>query len=175
MVGISNVGSGLTGGYTGSYIFSQTIFTLRSGIRSRLAGVVLGLCEVLVIVAPFPILAYVPNFFYGSLLGMICVDLMYEWLWEFRTKVTTGEYVVGLSTFGLIQWLGVEYGILAGLGLYILTRQLGIDVGEAKMATNESEATAQEQVDDSNREESAPIVPNEGVVTNNGTMYNTLS
>ena len=28
-VGISNVVSGVTGGYSGSYIFSQTIFTLR--------------------------------------------------------------------------------------------------------------------------------------------------
>jgi SulP family sulfate permease len=30
-VGISNVMSGLTGGFTGSYIFSQTIFTYRTG------------------------------------------------------------------------------------------------------------------------------------------------
>lgn len=30
MIGVSNVLSGLSGGYTGSYIFSQTIFCLRS-------------------------------------------------------------------------------------------------------------------------------------------------
>ena len=31
-VGISNISSGLTGGFTGSYIFSQTIFTMRAGV-----------------------------------------------------------------------------------------------------------------------------------------------
>ena len=130
MVGISNVVSGLTGGYTGSYIFSQSIFSLRSGIRSRLAGLVLAFCQVIVILTPFPILAYVPNFFYGSLLLMICIDLMYEWLWDFRTKVTTAEYVIALATFGLMQFLGVEYGIFAGLVIYFGCWRLGIDVGE---------------------------------------------
>jgi hypothetical protein len=45
-------------------------------------------------------------------------------LWVFRTKVTTAEYVIGLSTFGMIQWLGVEYGIVAGVGMYVVGRQL---------------------------------------------------
>lgn len=139
MVGISNVISGLTGGYTGSYIFSQSIFSLRSGIQSRVAGFCLAACQILVIVTPFPILSFVPNFFYGSLLGMICLDLMIEWLWDFRTKVTIAEYIIGLSTFGLIQWLGVEYGILAGVVMYIACRQLGIPVGELKMVTDENQ------------------------------------
>ena len=63
---------------------------------------------------------------------MICIDLMYEWLWEFRNKVTPAEYLIGLSTFGLIQFLGVEYGIVAGVAVYVLCRQLKIDVGELK-------------------------------------------
>jgi MFS superfamily sulfate permease-like transporter len=142
MVGISNVISGLTGGYTGSYIFSQTIFTLRAGIRERLAGFVLAFCMISVIVTPFPILSYVPNFFYGSLLSMICIDLMYEWLWDFRDKVTPAEYIIALATFCLIQVLQVEYGILAGVFLYVLCRQFGVDVGELNMATTETEDTA---------------------------------
>lgn len=145
MVGISNVVSGLTGGYTGSYIFSQSIFSLRSGINSRVAGFCLAFCQALVIILPFPILSFVPNFFYGSLLGMICLDLMIEWLWDFRSKVTIAEYLIGLSTFGLIQWLGVEYGILSGVGLYVALRQLGIPVGVLKMVTNETEEEQEQQ------------------------------
>ena len=139
MVGISNLVSGLTGGYTGSYIFSQSIFSLRAGIRSRLSGFVLAGCEILVFVVPFPILSYVPNFFYGSLLSMICIDLMYEWLWDIRNKVTTAEYVIGLATFGLIQIIGVEYGILAGVVLYILCNQVGVDVGDVKFGSPDNE------------------------------------
>lgn len=120
MVGLSNVLSGLTGGYTGSYIFSQSIFSLRAGITSRWSGFCLALLELTILLLPFPLLSFVPNFFFGSLLMLICIDLMMEWLWEVRTKLTPTEYMICLSTFGLIQWLGVEFGILAGLALYLL-------------------------------------------------------
>ena len=133
-VGISNIISGFTGGYTGSYIFSQSIFSLRAGIRSRLAGYVLALCQVVFLVLPFPVLSFVPNFFFGSLLSMICIDLMYEWLWDVRTKLTPVEYVVCLATFGLIQVLNVEYGILAGVALNMAFHKMGFNVGDPKIA-----------------------------------------
>lgn len=131
-IGLSNILSGGTGGYTGSYIFSQSIFSLRAGIRSRLAGFVLAACEIVVLILPIPILAYVPNFFFGSLLTMICIDLMFEWLWDVRNKLTRTEYVVCLATFGLIQVLNVEYGIVAGVGFYLTCEKLGFDVGSSK-------------------------------------------
>ena len=43
-VGISNTLSGLLGGFTGSYIFSQTIFTFRTGTRSRVCARSSGRC-----------------------------------------------------------------------------------------------------------------------------------
>jgi len=139
MVGISNVVSGLTGGYTGSYIFSQSLFNLRAGIRSRLSGYVLAACQLIVVLIPFPLLSYVPNFFFGSLLSMIAVDLCYEWLWDVRTKLTTVEYVICLATFGMIQVVGIEYGILLGVVLYVVCQKLGLDLGELKIATMENE------------------------------------
>jgi SulP family sulfate permease len=92
-VGVSNLVSGLTGGYTGSYIFSQTIFTLRSGVRDRYTGFTVALCEGLIVIAPFPVIAYIPKMFFGSLLVMICTDLMVEWLWQVREKLTSTECV----------------------------------------------------------------------------------
>lgn len=169
MVGLSNVMSGLTGGYTGSYIFSQTIFSLRCGIRSRASGFALALCQITVFVIPFPILSYVPNFFYGSLLSMICLDLMYEWMWDFRTKVTIAEYVIGLATFALMQILGVEYGIIAGLVIYSACRQLGIDLGELKIMTSELEETSAQHLKNSHMESSSMPPTN-----HNGNTYNTL-
>ncbi|KAI2510270.1 secondary active sulfate transmembrane transporter [Fragilaria crotonensis] len=129
MVGLSNLMSGLTGGYTGSYIFSQTIFSLRAGITSRTAGFVLAGCELIILILPIPILSYLPNFFFGSLLIMISVDLMCEWLWEVQFKLTNAEYFVCLATFGLIQFAGVEYGIILGVLLYLLFGKLGLHVG----------------------------------------------
>ena len=132
MVGLSNAISGLTGGYTGSYIFSQSIFSMRAGIRSRLAGYVLALCETVIIVLPFPLLAFVPNFFFGAMLSMICIDLMFEWLWDVREKITRTEHAITLATFFFIQILGVEYGILAGVGLFLTCEKAGLDVGGGK-------------------------------------------
>lgn len=128
-VGFSNVVSGLAGGYTGSYIFSQSIFNLRAGIRRRFNGVVIAAFEIITFVLPFSVLDYVPTFFFGSLLVMIATDLMCEWLWESRDKMTSAEFVVNVSTFCLIHVLGVQYGILAGLTLYALCSKLGMDVG----------------------------------------------
>ena len=125
MIGWSNLISGLTGGYTGSYIFSQSIFSLRAGIRSRLAGYVTAIIQAITIVMPISILAFVPNFIFASLLIMICVDLMIEWLWDVRKKLTTSEYSVALMTFTLIQALGVEYGIFAGLAYHLILGKLG--------------------------------------------------
>lgn len=78
---------------------------------------------------PVPLLAYVPNFFFGSLLTMISIDLMVEWLWDVRDRLRPVEYAICLSTFSLIQLLGVEYGIFAGVGLYVACRWSGLDVG----------------------------------------------
>jgi sulfate permease, SulP family len=120
-VGISNVISGLTGGYTGSYIFSQSIFSLRAGIRSRLAGFVLAFCQFIVLILPIPVLSFVPNFLFGSLLTVICVDLMYEWLWHVRHKVSTTDYILAWLTFLAIQVFGnVQYGIITGIIVHVV-------------------------------------------------------
>jgi len=140
MIGLSNIISGLTGGYTGSYIFSQTIFSLRAGIRSRTSGYIIALCELITVVIPVSILDYVPNFIFGSLLIVICVDLMIEWLWDVRRKLTNAAYAVALSTFVLIQIVGIECGILAGVGIHILLAKLGFNVDDISMVEAQNSA-----------------------------------
>jgi SulP family sulfate permease len=44
-VGWSNVVSGVMGGYSGSYIFSQTIFTYRTKTNSKIVGWVVAISE----------------------------------------------------------------------------------------------------------------------------------
>lgn len=131
-VGLSNIISGITGGYTGSYIFSQSIFSLRAGIRTRVTGYSVAIIEFSTVILPVAVTSYVPNFFFGALLIMICVDLMVEWLWEVRRKVKRGEYYVAISTFLIIQFTGVEYGIVIGVLLYYSLNFVGVDVGLPK-------------------------------------------
>jgi SulP family sulfate permease len=55
-VGVSNFVSGLMGGLTGSYIFSQTIFTRRTGTTKRTIGLMLAVCEIGLFCAPFSLM-----------------------------------------------------------------------------------------------------------------------
>jgi SulP family sulfate permease len=114
-VGISNLLSGLTGGFTGSYIFSQTIFTFRSGTNSRVCGLVVVLLELGLFVLPISLVSCVPKLFFGAVLTFIAADLMRDWLWQSRTRVHPAEYAIIWCTFLLINLGGLEIGMACGV------------------------------------------------------------
>ncbi|CAM9630193.1 unnamed protein product, partial [Ectocarpus sp. 8 AP-2014] len=120
-VGWSNVISGLFGGFTGSYIFSQTIFNLRAGVDTRAASAVSFVMLLAVAASPASVISFLPRCFFGSLLILVAVDLMVEWLWQARLKMMPAEYLVCLATFCSIQAWGVEKGMVAGLVLAALS------------------------------------------------------
>ena len=66
--------------YTGSYIFSQTIFNLRRGVTddTRVCGWTVVVLELLVVISPVSVTSYLPKMFFGSLLVLIATDLMWE-------------------------------------------------------------------------------------------------
>ncbi|KIY98753.1 hypothetical protein MNEG_9207 [Monoraphidium neglectum] len=103
-VGFSNLVCGLTGsGYAGSYIFSQTIFSLRAGITSHWHGWVIAGVELAVFLLPFAVAPYLPLFFYGSLLVVFGIEIAGDWLVRSRKKVTRPEYLLLLATFFAIM------------------------------------------------------------------------
>ena len=130
-VGISNCFSGFLGGFTGSYIFSQTIFTMRRNVQSRISGWTVVIGELIIITFPFSITSYIPKLFFGSFLTLIAVDLMYEWLITARKKIMGIEFAVCWLTFISIQFTGVEGGLVLG----ILFSMVGFVVGYAKSTT----------------------------------------
>ena len=72
--------SGLCGGYTGSYIFSQTIIQHRQGIDTQTCSMVIALCQLVALLLPIPYVSYAPKMLFGALLQLIAIDLMKEWL-----------------------------------------------------------------------------------------------
>ena len=130
-VGISNFVSGLAGGFTGSYIFSQTIFTYRTNCRSRWIGVIVAFTFILVVISPVNFLEVTPLFFLGSTLIFIGFDLMFEWIVEVRHKLLLSEYLVLLATFVAVQFLGIN----AGIGLGIITAILDFVLATANVST----------------------------------------
>lgn len=114
-VGLSNLFSGLGGGFTGSYIFSQTILTFRVGVRSRLCGLVIIAVEAAFVLMPFSPVAFVPKLFFGAVLTFIAIELMADWLVRSRGRVHRAEYGTIWVTFFAICWLGLELGMAAGV------------------------------------------------------------
>uniref|UniRef100_K3WTS9 STAS domain-containing protein n=1 Tax=Globisporangium ultimum (strain ATCC 200006 / CBS 805.95 / DAOM BR144) TaxID=431595 RepID=K3WTS9_GLOUD len=124
-VGWSNVVSGLFGGYTGSYIFSQTIFTYRSKTNSRVVGVCVIISEFAIVLLPLSVMSYVPRFFFAATLIFIAIDLMVEWLVHVYHKILPREYVVLWMSFIAINWVSLELGMLLGIFFAILNFMIG--------------------------------------------------
>ncbi|KAF1773968.1 Cyclic nucleotide-binding-like [Phytophthora cactorum] len=70
-VGMSNLVSGLTGGYTGSYIF-----------------ITLAACEFAIVMTPVSLMAIVPKFLFGAVMIFIGIDLLKTWLLGLATGIT---------------------------------------------------------------------------------------
>lgn len=119
-IGYSNLVSGLSFGFTGSYIFSQTIFTMRTGLKSRGIGIVVIICEIIVTVLPKSILAFLPSMFFGSVMLLIGIDLLYDWLLESRHKFGCKEYIIVWFTFIAICATNLQVGMLSGCVLTAL-------------------------------------------------------
>ncbi|CEG37450.1 sulfate permease family [Plasmopara halstedii] len=124
-VGWSNVVSGMLGGYTGSYIFSQTIFTYRSKTNSRLVGVCVIISEMAIVIVPLSIISLVPRFFFASTLIFIALDLMMEWLVHVYHKILMREYVVLWLSFIAINMVSLELGMVLGIGFAIINFLIG--------------------------------------------------
>ncbi|KAL7544042.1 hypothetical protein ACHAXR_013481 [Thalassiosira sp. AJA248-18] len=114
-VGTSNLMSGLLFGFTGSYIFSQTIFTYRTGCHSRYVGVFIMAAYAAVCVSTINILEIAPLFFLGATLIFIGYDLLWEWLIDIRSKIFFMEYMILITTFVAIQIIGMDFGIIFGV------------------------------------------------------------
>ncbi|OWZ19718.1 Sulfate Permease [Phytophthora megakarya] len=124
-VGWSNVVSGLLGGYTGSYIFSQTIFTYRSKTNSRIVGVCVIVSEFAIVLAPVSVMSYVPRFFFAATLIFIAIDLMIEWLVLTFKKMSLREYAVLWMTFVAVNLVALDEGMLIGVGMAIVNFLFG--------------------------------------------------
>ncbi len=53
------------------------------------------------------------------MLMFIGFDLVLEWIWEVRRKLTTIEYLILLSTFATICFTSLDIGVAVGLGLSV--------------------------------------------------------
>ena len=119
-VGMANLLSGASGGFTGSYIFTETVFAMRNGVRSNFCGATIIACLVACFCLPISLVTVVPSFFFGSVLCYIAAELLMEWLIDSRQTCSKSEYGVVWISFLAINFFGVEIGMLCGVLAQIL-------------------------------------------------------
>lgn len=93
---------------------------MRSGLRSRMVGIIVIPFLLFTFCLPVSLQAYVPNFFFGAVLIFIAFDLMLEWLWHSRLLVTRSEYAIILITFAAITATTLIIGFAIGCGCCVL-------------------------------------------------------
>ncbi|KAL4431193.1 hypothetical protein ABPG75_006449 [Micractinium tetrahymenae] len=120
-VGVSNLLTACGGvGFTGSYIFSQTLFSMRMGVDSPLMGIIVAAAELAIFMLPVNVMTFLPNFYFGGLTAWIGQDILKDWLFIAYKRISGVEYALLLATFALVMAFGLEAGIAGGILLAAL-------------------------------------------------------
>lgn len=117
LVGWSNLISGILGGQVGSIDRAQSMRSYHAAPHSssRAAGIVVAICELLVVFIPHSLLTIVPKPFIGAILCFLALSLWREWIVHARRKMLPLEYGVVWLTFLATAALGLEVGLFFGV------------------------------------------------------------
>jgi len=118
-IGWGNLCSSFVCGATGSYIFSQTIFSAKRSVKSRFNGFVVAIGEFLLFGLPVDILKVLPNAYVGGIMCLFGVDIMNDWLFQSRHLMSRSEYTLVWISFGVTMWLtGFQtFGVIEGMAV----------------------------------------------------------
>lgn len=119
-MGTANLSAAFTGGYPVAGSFSRSVVNFSSGARTQLASVVTALLIALTLLFFTPSLYYLPKSVLAAIIVMAVASLVdfrpVSHMWRYM-KLDAVSYI---ATFLAVLTLGVEEGILAGIGLSIL-------------------------------------------------------
>jgi len=129
-VGFGNLISGLTGGATGSYIFSQTVFSAKRHVRSRANGWFVCIGELLLFVIPLDLVSYLPNAYIGACICLFGIDICADWLFFSRSLMERIEYVMVWLTFAIVMWMSAlsNFGVIQGMCVSTLVAAFAFSV-----------------------------------------------
>ncbi|ANB15786.1 hypothetical protein AWJ20_3430 [Sugiyamaella lignohabitans] len=115
--GMSNFVSGLCGSIQNYLVYTNSLFFIRSGADSRVAGVMLALATVVVMVSGPVLIGYIPIMLVGALIFLLGFELLIEALYDTWGRLNRFEYftiVTIVLTMGVWDFV---YGILIGIVL----------------------------------------------------------
>ncbi|KAM0332260.1 hypothetical protein ACHAQA_002536 [Verticillium albo-atrum] len=114
--GYSNFLSGCFGSIQNYLVYANTVFFMRSGGDSRLAGVMLAALTFCVLMVGPMIIGFIPVMMVGTLIFDLGFELLLEAVWLPRKKLKLAEY---LTVIIIVLIMGI-YDFVIGIGVGIL-------------------------------------------------------
>jgi len=119
-LGMANLGGSLVGGYPVAGGFSRTAVNAQAGARTPMAGVVTALLIALTLIFLTPLFYYMPK----AVLAAVIMTAVFG-LFDLREplklwRVERNDLWLLLFTFAMTLSVGIQFGILAGVGLSLL-------------------------------------------------------
>lgn len=118
--GASNIIAGMFGSPPGYPALSLSMLGPRTGVKSKIIGIATSLILGIVILFDADVITYFPRPLLGSLLFLLGLFFIKEWVLDARKKLTLPDYLVVLSILVVIGFFGFLQGVSLGLALTII-------------------------------------------------------
>jgi len=128
--GYSNFLSGCLGSIQNYLVYANTVFFMRSGGDTRLAGYMLaGLTFAVMVVGP-SLVGFIPVMMVGTLIFDLGFELLLEAVWLPRKKLKLAEY---LTVIAIVLVMGI-YDFVIGIGVGILLAFVSLIVQTSRVS-----------------------------------------
>lgn len=119
-VGFGNIACGLVGGLIGFHLLSESTLSYKIGGKGRLVGIfVVVLCGI-VLFWGAPILYLFPKMLLGSMLMMLGMSFLYEWIYKAWFRFSWIDYSIILTILLVIATVGFLQGVVTGVLMTVL-------------------------------------------------------
>ncbi len=119
-LGAANVGAAFTGGMPVAGGFSRTMVNFNAGARTQMAGLITALLVGLVALTLTSALQYIPKAALGAIIVVAVARLIDLAALKHAWHYDRLDAAVILATFAGVLALGIEHGLLAGIGASLL-------------------------------------------------------
>lgn len=127
--GYSNLLSGLSGSIQNYLVYANSLFFMRSGGDSRLAGIELAALTFLVMMVGPSLIGFIPIMMVGVLIFDLGFELLLESVWAPRKKLKLLEY---LTVIAIVLIMGI-YDFVVGIGVGILLAFISLIVQASRV------------------------------------------
>jgi len=118
--GFANIAAGLGGGLVGYHMLSGSTLSHRIGKGSRLVGVIAAAFFAVVLFGGMPLITIIPKIILGSMLMMLGLSFLVEWVYEGWYKFSRVDYLIVITILVVIAAVGFLQGVILGIALAVI-------------------------------------------------------